>query len=292
MKAAALMEEAFEQYPQHPGAAHYLIHSVDDSVHAPLGLRAARAYSKIAPHSSHAQHMTSHIFLALGMWDDVVAANEAAIRVSNPRAGMDPVSNAGCGHSVTWLGYGYLQEGRFADARRLVEDCGASVPERAETATGGAAIDYDVTPAGSYSAMRSRYLIDSGDWSGPVAATPVSVEGVAVAEYTRDFTDAYGAARHGEVAAAAAAVARAADSAERLLAAAASADLPEGAPLRRVPLIQQDELDRRKRAKHSKRRRSWRPAAGSPSSGFPLARSHWRTASSRRASTRGSRRSG
>ena len=233
MKAAALMEEAFEKYPEHPGAAHYLIHSVDDSVHAPLGLRAARAYSKIAPDSSHAQHMTSHIFLALGMWDDVVAANEAAIRLTNPR---------GCGHSVTWLGYGYLQQGRFADARGLVEDCGEQMRERPETATGADALDYDGTSAGSFSAMRSRYLIDTGDWSSPVAAMPVRGEGVIVAEYTRDFTDAYGVARHGEVADAVGAVARAASSSERFLAAAVAAGLPEETPMRRVPMIQQDEL--------------------------------------------------
>jgi tetratricopeptide (TPR) repeat protein len=242
MKAAALMEEAFERYPQHPGAAHYLIHSVDDSVHAPLGLRAAHAYSKIAPDSSHAQHMTAHIFLALGMWDEVAAANEAAIRVSNPRARVDLLANAGCGHAVTWLAYGYLQQGRFADARRLVESCGAQVRESPRTATGADALDYDETSAGSFSAMRSRYLIDTGEWSGPVAAMPVRVEGFVVAEYARDFADAYGAARHGEVAEAVDAVARAASSGERFLAAAAAESLPEEVPMRRVPMIQQDEL--------------------------------------------------
>src|SRR5215510_12005404 len=111
MKAAALMEELFEKYPQHPGAAHYLIHSVDDSVHAPLGLRAARAYAKIAPDSPHALHMTSHIFLALGMWDDVVAANEGTVHLVH--AGMharNPSAPApGCAHPITWLAYGYLQ---------------------------------------------------------------------------------------------------------------------------------------------------------------------------------------
>jgi hypothetical protein len=86
MRAAALMEEVFERNPQHPGAAHYLIHSVDDSVHAPLGLRAAYAYAKIAPDSPHAQHMTSHIFLALGMWDETVAANERTIQLINDAA--------------------------------------------------------------------------------------------------------------------------------------------------------------------------------------------------------------
>src|SRR5688572_17300512 len=126
MRAAALMEEVFERNPQHPGAAHYLIHSVDDSVHAPLGLRAADAYAKIAPSSPHAQHMTSHIYLALGMWDETVAANERTIQLINTgmRANNKDALPLGCGHPVTWLSYAYLQQGRFADALRLVEGCG------------------------------------------------------------------------------------------------------------------------------------------------------------------------
>jgi hypothetical protein len=177
------------------------------------------------------------------MWDDVVAANEAAIRLSVPGMQAGPVTGAGCGHSVTWLAYGYLQEGRFADAQRLVEDCGTQVRERPRTATGADALDYDQTSAGSFSAMRARYLIDTGDWSGEVATMVVEVEGVVVAEYTRDFADAYGAARHGEVADAAAAVARARSSGERFLAAAAAENLPEATPIRGVPRIQRDELE-------------------------------------------------
>ena len=76
MRAAAVLEEVFPQHPHHPGVVHYLIHCYDDSVHAPLGLRAARIYSKIAPEADHAQHMTSHIFLALGMWDEEIAATK------------------------------------------------------------------------------------------------------------------------------------------------------------------------------------------------------------------------
>ena len=83
MRAAAILEELTCRYPAHPGAAHYLIHSYDDPAHAVLGLRAARRYSKIAPDAAHAQHMTSHIFIAMGMWDDVVAANETAVAVVN-----------------------------------------------------------------------------------------------------------------------------------------------------------------------------------------------------------------
>jgi len=239
------MEEAFEQNPRHPGAAHYLIHSVDDSVHAPLGLRAARAYSKIAPDSPHAQHMTSHIFLALGMWDDVVAANEATMRIVDRarQARNKAAPPIGCAHPITWLAYGYLQQGRFADARRLVENCGEEMRNRSETATGADLLDYDNTSAGSFSAMRTRYLIDSGDWSGSVNGLKVKVAGVVVAEFSRDFADAYGAARYGKIDTAVEAVRLAKDSSERLVAAAIAAGIPAESPMRRVPMIERDQLN-------------------------------------------------
>src|SRR5439155_17072202 len=66
MKAAAILEEVYAAHPDHPGAVHYLIHCYDDPIHAPLGLRVARQYAKLAPASAHALHMPSHIFLALG----------------------------------------------------------------------------------------------------------------------------------------------------------------------------------------------------------------------------------
>ena len=69
MKSAALLEEALPSYPDHPGLLHYMIHSYDDPVHAPLGERAAARYAKVAPDAGHAQHMISHIYLALGRWD-------------------------------------------------------------------------------------------------------------------------------------------------------------------------------------------------------------------------------
>lgn len=245
MRAAALMEEAFEQNPRHPGAAHYLIHSVDDSVHAPLGLRAARTYSKIAPDSPHAQHMTSHIFLALGMWDDVVAANEATMRIidSGMRARNKAAPRIGCAHPITWLAYGYLQQGRFADAGRLVENCGEEARTRSETATGADLLEYDNTSAGSFSAMRTRYLIDSDDWSGSINGLKANVAGVVVAEFTRDFADAYHAARYGKTDTAVEAVKRAKDSGERLVAAAIAAGIPADSPMRRVPMIEQDQLN-------------------------------------------------
>ncbi len=97
MQAAGVLMPLFYKYPHHPGVAHYLIHSCDDPVHAVLALPAARAYSRIAPNAAHAQHMTSHIFMALGMWDDVITANENAMRVVNAEraAAGKPLAIAG-----------------------------------------------------------------------------------------------------------------------------------------------------------------------------------------------------
>src|SRR5207342_3799088 len=83
LRAAEIAEHVYRHNPQHPGAAHFWIHGLDDPAHAAGALEAARALSKIAPGAGHSQHMVSHIFMALGMWDDVVAANVAAIGVVN-----------------------------------------------------------------------------------------------------------------------------------------------------------------------------------------------------------------
>jgi len=127
MRAAAVAEEVFAKNPQHPGAAHYLIHAYDDPVHAPLGLRAARVYARIAGSASHAQHMPSHIFVALGMWDDVIASNVASVAVADERVARKHLGpDARNYHSLLWLEYGYLQEGRREDAHRVLEDVARS----------------------------------------------------------------------------------------------------------------------------------------------------------------------
>ena len=112
MRAGAIAEDVFRRNDDHPGAAHFIIHAFDDPIHAPLGLYAARRYSVIAPGASHAQHMTTHIFLALGMWDDVARQNEVA--AGPARDHWRP------GHYTHWLGYAYLQQGRREEAARLV----------------------------------------------------------------------------------------------------------------------------------------------------------------------------
>ncbi|MGA7237213.1 MAG: hypothetical protein WBY44_16120 [Bryobacteraceae bacterium] len=123
MRAAAVAEEVFAKNPQHPGAIHYLIHAYDDPVHAPLGLRAARVYGTVAGSASHAQHMPAHIFFAMGMWDDAIAANIRSIAVADERIqrkGLGP--EARNYHSLLWLEYAYLQEGRNEEAHAVVAD--------------------------------------------------------------------------------------------------------------------------------------------------------------------------
>jgi tetratricopeptide (TPR) repeat protein len=113
LRAARILEQVFRAAPGHPGAAHLLIHCYDDPAHARFGLPAARVYATIAPDAPHAHHMTTHIFLALGMWDDVVSQNEIAAGAD--RASWTPT------HYTYWLGYGYLQQGRYGEALRHLE---------------------------------------------------------------------------------------------------------------------------------------------------------------------------
>src|SRR3569833_946092 len=114
MRAAAEVEAVSEIDCNHPGALHYLIHAYDDPVHAPMGLRAARLYAKVAHAATHAQHMTSHIFFSLGLWDDAIAANEASVRVAAEQGEH-------AYHSLLWLEYAYLQEDKRVAAEALVQ---------------------------------------------------------------------------------------------------------------------------------------------------------------------------
>ena len=155
MKAAAIAEEVFQKNPQHPGAVHYLIHSYDDPIHAPLGLRPARTYAAIAPAASHAQHMPSHIFMALGMWKEVVRANEASWAASKARSQQKGLGNdTPPFHALHWLEYAYLQQGRFDDAKRLVK----LIEENTRNSPSRYAQGY-------LAAMRATYIIETQQWN-------------------------------------------------------------------------------------------------------------------------------
>ncbi|HUK31689.1 MAG TPA: tetratricopeptide repeat protein [Candidatus Acidoferrum sp.] len=205
MRALAILEDLFYANPNHPGVAHYLIHATDDPVHAPLGLHAARAYSKIAPSAAHAQHMTSHIFIAMGMWDDVVKANETAVAVTNQQGAAKQQPPHMCGHYNFWLEYGYLQQGRIQNARAVLEGCRKSA-ERTDPSTRSAALDPDNSALGSFAEMRTRYLIDTQDWAGEIAGLKFPDKGGAPARITFDFGTGYAAVRRKELPAARAAL--------------------------------------------------------------------------------------
>lgn len=166
MRAAALLEEGLADNPDHPGLLHYLIHSYDDPAHAPLGLRAARRYAAVAPDAGHAQHMVSHIYLAVGDWAQVEATNIQAMKVVNAEdaAAGQPLSL--CGHYNEWLAYALDQQGK--DSRALVDGCWAE--GLAEVAAGK---DSTVLGDGrSYFnnavTIAVRHGVDTGRWPGPV----------------------------------------------------------------------------------------------------------------------------
>jgi hypothetical protein len=192
-RAARILNPLFAKYPQHPGLAHYIIHSTDSPQLAPLGLSAARRYARIAPAAPHAQHMPSHIFVRLGYWDETVASNRVAFQasVANARAkGVPPTGEAL--HALDYAVYAYLQEGRDSAARATVATAlSAGVPE-GKTIVG----DYNRT------AMAARIPLETGDWRMAASLPAEPVAGVGTRAMLSRFARAIGAARSDQPAAA------------------------------------------------------------------------------------------
>jgi tetratricopeptide (TPR) repeat protein len=125
--AIAILEPLSRDAPANPGPAHYLIHATDTPEFAPQGLEAARAYSKIAPDSSHALHMPSHIFVRLGLWQESISSNIAA-SASAAKATQEHRSPPHYQfHALDFLNYSYLQSGQESKAREMVKEL-ESVP--------------------------------------------------------------------------------------------------------------------------------------------------------------------
>ena len=118
-KAIAILEPLFQLHPNNPGVAHYLIHATDTPQFASEGLAAARAYAKIAPDSSHALHMPSHIFTRLGLWQESMASNIAATAAAAHATEMHESESNYQTHAMDFLDYAYLQSGQEAKARAL-----------------------------------------------------------------------------------------------------------------------------------------------------------------------------
>lgn len=169
MESAALSQSVFYANRQHPGAAHYLIHAVDDPVHAPLGLEAARALYAMAPDAGHSLHMTSHIFTALGMWEDVVKANVNATKVSDAMRAERGESPRKVGHYNFWRLYGLLQQGRQSDAKALLMAAYQQTNEFGKPPTEQMILDPDNDQVGSMVQMWCRYMLETGGSDSEVA---------------------------------------------------------------------------------------------------------------------------
>jgi tetratricopeptide (TPR) repeat protein len=121
-EAAAVLEKLFAIEPDHPGVAHYLIHSYDKPQLAQLGLPAARRYAQVAPAAPHALHMPSHIFARVGLWDDDIKSNLASVAATRKTAAMHMGGEGHQFHAMNFLVYAYLQNGREADAAKVIEE--------------------------------------------------------------------------------------------------------------------------------------------------------------------------
>ncbi|MEO0643980.1 MAG: hypothetical protein AAFY47_11285 [Pseudomonadota bacterium] len=164
MEAAGLLEPGFMTHPMHPGILHYLIHSYDDPTHAPLGERMAERYAVVAPDAGHAQHMVSHIYLALADWEATEKANVNASRVVNLQRAAQGRDPAYCGHYNEWLAYALLQQGK--DGSKLIKACVAQMREAAAKAKA----EGSDTVRGAFSAARVALFLGvaEGEWLEPM----------------------------------------------------------------------------------------------------------------------------
>lgn len=120
-KAVALLERLFEEEPQDPGVAHYLIHACDSPELAQRGLPAARRYANIAPESPHALHMPSHIFVRLGLWEEDIKSNIDAIAAAQKEIDKHMGGEFDQLHAMDFLAYAYLQSGQEAKVLTVIE---------------------------------------------------------------------------------------------------------------------------------------------------------------------------
>lgn len=155
MQAAAISMDVFDRNPNHPGAAHFIIHALDDPDHAILALPAARVYAEIAPDAPHALHMPSHIFVQLGMWEEVVASNTESYAAAVALAERKGLERGGSDfHSLSWLQYGDLQLGNFDAAKRSLDLAWQTEVEHPTAKVHNGAM-----------MMLARYILETERWS-------------------------------------------------------------------------------------------------------------------------------
>ncbi len=184
LKAAAILEKQFAKHRDHPGVAHYLIHSYDAPPIAQQGLVAARLYAGIAPAAPHALHMPSHIFTRVGAWGESAATNARSAEVAKKDGDLDEAFHAG-----DYMTYAYLQLAQDAQAQKVIEDL--------------MKMSHVSTPrlAGPYGSalMAARYPMERGAWAEAMQLQPRSTKYL-FPEATTYFARALGAVRGGDLA--------------------------------------------------------------------------------------------
>ena len=202
-QAAEILSRLLPLEPDHPGIAHYVIHSFDYPELAPLALDAAHAYAKIAPDSAHALHMPSHIFTRLGLWQDSIASNldsaASARKLAEQRA--PGTTSRDELHALDYLEYAYLQIGQEEKAAEVVRAIEAALRNPDENFAAGFAL----------TAVPARWTLERRAWAEAAALEPPAVElaweRYAYAPATTWYARALGAAHTGDEERAAAAVA-------------------------------------------------------------------------------------
>jgi tetratricopeptide (TPR) repeat protein len=201
VQAGALTLGVYGVNPNHPCAAHYTIHAFDDPIHAILALPQARRYAKIAPEAHHAQHMPAHIFVQLGMWSEAATSNKAGWESSRnwvkdkqlPLALQDY-------HSLNWLQYAYLQQGRYNAAAALILEKQQDMAQSSsndQSQTHG----YDRTVSRNYDQMVAAFIIETERWgqarqSWQIKDIGFGDESQAKAAYVREFAERMGKIRN------------------------------------------------------------------------------------------------
>ena len=182
--AIAILSKLSAAQPEHPGAVHYLIHAADTPELAPEGLQAARRYAQIAPDSSHALHMPSHIFVRLGLWQESIDSNHAAAIAAADATERHMGEAHYQFHAMDFLDYSYLQIGEEGKARQIVEDLN-KVPGRSAEVTTNVRVN-----------LTTRNLLELHRWKDALALAP---EGDALGQQLIFMTRAIAAAHTGDI---------------------------------------------------------------------------------------------
>ena len=188
LKAAAILEPIFQAHPDHPGAAHYLIHAYDHPPLAERALPAARRYAKVAPDAPHALHMPSHTFTRVGHWEDSIATNKASADAARKNNAPAEVL-----HAFDYQVYAYLQTAQDEAARKVMSDLKALV------ASVNTAEQYGQVAYYAEAAIPARIALERGAWA-EAAALQGRATSMAFIDAITHFARAVGAARSGQIA--------------------------------------------------------------------------------------------